>query len=140
VFFSLVKNLHIAPVSIFANAVIIDSFSTLSKMIMVLGTLGAIYISRTSDDIYSTLKSEFIIMAVGVLVGGMLLASANNLLTMYLGVETLSILSYVMATLKREDSLSAEAGLKYVLYGGVTAGIMLFGISHLYGTLGTIQL
>lgn len=139
VLFSLVKNLSIPAISVFANAVVIDSFSTFAKIIMVLGTMGAIYISWYSQDVYKTLKSEFVIMAVGVLVGGMLLASANNMLTAYLGVETLSILSYVMATLKRQDSLSSEAGLKYVLYGGVTAGVMLFGISHLYGALGTIQ-
>lgn len=139
VLFSLVKNLSVPATSVFADAVVIDAFGTFAKIIMVLGTMGAIYISWYSKDIYKTLKSEFVIMAMGVLIGGMLLASANNMLTTYLGVETLSILSYVMATLKREDSLSSEAGLKYVLYGGVTAGVMLFGISHIYGALGTIQ-
>jgi len=69
----------------------------------------------------------------------MLLASANNMLTLYLGIETLSILSYVMSSLKRDEATSAEAGMKYALYGGLTAGVMLFGMSHLYGVLGTIQ-
>src|SRR5690606_29863388 len=64
---------------------------------------------------------------------------ANNMLTLYLGIETLSILSYVMCSLKREESTSTEAGMKYVLYGGLSAGIALFGISHLYGALGSIQ-
>src|SRR5690606_30643678 len=66
-------------------------------------------------------------------------ASSNNMLTLYLGIEILSILSYVMASLKREDSLSTEAGIKYILYGGLTAGVTLYGISHLYGVFGTIQ-
>lgn len=132
-------NLGKAPAHIFFNAVTIDSFSTIVKIFMVIGTMGSILLSFSSKDIYSNLKSEFVIMAVGVLIGGMLLASANNLLTMYLGIEILSILSYVMATLKREESTSAEAGLKYVLYGGFTAGIALFGMSHIYGALGTIQ-
>src|SRR5690606_29296577 len=57
----------------------------------------------------------------------------------YLGIETLSILSYVMCSFKREESTSTEAGMKYVLYGGLSAGITLFGISHIYGALGSIQ-
>lgn len=135
----LVQNLSKAPVTIFHEAVTIDPFSTVIKIIMVIGTMGAIYLSKSSKDIYVNLKSEFCVMAVGVLIGGMLLASANNMLTLYLGIETLSILSYVMSAFKREESTSAEAGLKYVLYGGLSAGVALYGISHLYGILGSIQ-
>jgi NADH-quinone oxidoreductase subunit N len=136
---SLVQNLGEKPLHIFHNAVTIDPFSTLVKIIMVLGTMGSVYLSHSSRDIYAHLKSEFSIMAVGVLIGGMLLASANNMLTLYLGIETLSILSYVMSSFKREDATSTEAGMKYVLYGGLSAGVALFGISHLYGVLGSIQ-
>lgn len=132
-------NLGTKPVHIFHNAVTIDPFSTLVKIIMTVGTMGSIFLSRSSKDIYTNLKSEFAIMAVGVLIGGMLLASANNMLSLYLGIEILSILSYVMSSFKRDDSTSSEAGMKYVLYGGLSAGIALFGISHLYGTLGSIQ-
>lgn len=135
----LCMNLGKTPVHIFHNAITIDPFSTLVKIIMVLGTMGSIWLSRSSRDIYTNLKSEFAIMAVGVLIGGMLLASANNMLTLYLGIETLSILSYVMSSLKRDESTSTEAGMKYALYGGLSAGVALFGISHLYGVLGSIQ-
>ncbi len=137
--FSLFKNIPVESISIFAGSVVVDSFSTLMKITMVIGTLGTFYISHKSIDIYEEFKSEYLIMAVGVLVGGMLLASSNNLLTLYLGVETLSILSYVMTSLKRRDSHSSEAGIKYALYGGITAGVMLFGMSHLYGIFGSIQ-
>lgn len=139
VLISLFANLGEKPQHIFHNAVTIDPFSTLVKIIMTLGTMGAIFLSHTSKDIYSNLKSEFSIMAVGVLVGGMLLASANNMLTLYLGIETLSILSYVLSSLKREEASSTEAGMKYALYGGLSAGVALFGMSHLYGVFGSIQ-
>lgn len=139
VLISLIMNLSDKPVHIFHNAVTIDPFSTLIKIIMTLGTMGAVFISHSSKDIYSNLKSEFSIMAVGVLIGGMLLASANNMLTLYLGIETLSILSYVMSSFKRDDSTSTEAGMKYALYGGLSAGVALFGMSHLYGVFGSIQ-
>lgn len=135
----LFANLGEEPKHIFHNAITIDPFSTLIKIIMVMGTMGAIFLSYSSKDIYSNLKSEFAIMAVGVLIGGMLLASSNNMLTLYLGIETLSILSYVMSSFKRDESTSTEAGLKYALYGGLSAGVALFGMSHLYGALGSIQ-
>lgn len=136
---SLWQNMDEKPLHIFHNAVTIDPFSTLVKIIMVIGTMGAVFLSHTSKDIYTNLKSEFSVMAVGVLIGGMLLASANNMLTLYLGIETLSILSYVLSSFKRDEATSTEAGLKYALYGGLSAGVALFGISHLYGVLGSIQ-
>lgn len=139
VLIALICNLGIEPVKIFSDAIVIDQFSTLSKIIMVLSTIGVMYLSSFSKDIYKDQKSEFVIMSLGILVGGMLLVSANNLLTVYLGIEILSVLSYILAAFKREDHKSSEAGLKYVLYGGVTAAIMLFGMSHIYGTLGSIQ-
>lgn len=136
---ALVFNLSGKPEGIFSNAVVIDPFSTVMKIMMVIGTFFCIYLSRISKEIYETLKTEYAIMAVGVLIGGMLLASANNMLTLYLGIETLSILSYVMASFKKNDEQSSEAGLKYSLYGGISAGLMLFGMSHIFGVLGTIQ-
>jgi NADH-quinone oxidoreductase subunit N len=138
-FISLMVNLPGKAEAIFSNSMIIDPFSTLMKMLMVIGTLGAYYLSTFSKDIYESLKSEFIIMAVGILIGGMILASANNMLMIYIGIETLSIISYVMASLKKNDERSSEAGLKYALYGGLSSGIMLFGMSHIFGVLGTIQ-
>jgi NADH-quinone oxidoreductase subunit N len=138
-FISLFINSSENPSAIFSHSMIIDPFSTAMKMMMVLGTLGAYYLSTFSKEIYESLKTEFIIMAIGILIGGMILASANNMLMMYIGVETLSIISYVMASLKKNDERSAEAGVKYALYGGISSGIMLFGMSHIFGVLGTIQ-
>jgi len=138
-FVYLFKALGTEPLQIFTRSIVIDSFGTLAKMIMVLGTAGAIFLGRQSLDIYEEVKSEFVILTIGVLIGGMLLVSANNMLLFYIGIETLSILSYVMASLKKNDERSSEAGLKYSLYGGVTAGLMLFGMSHIFGVLGTIQ-
>ena len=138
-FVSLIANLNGKGEAIFSNSIIIDPFSTIMKMVMVLGTLGAFYLGTISKDIYESLKTEFIIMAIGILIGGMILASANNMLMFFIGIETLSIISYVVASLKKNDERSSEAGLKYALYGGVSSAIMLFGMAHMFGVLGTIQ-
>jgi NADH-quinone oxidoreductase subunit N len=127
------------PQAIFTNSMVIDPFSNLIKIIMVLGTLGVVYLCKESKDIATNLKAEFVILCVGVLIGGMILASANNMLMLFIGIETLSILSYTLASLKKHDERSSEAGLKYSIYGGVTSGIMLFGMSHIFGMTGTIQ-
>ena len=136
---ALMFNLSGKPEAIFSNAVVIDPFSTVMKMMMVIGTFFSIYLSRVSKEIYETLKTEYAVMAIGILIGGMMLASANNMLMLFIGIETLSILSYVMASFKKNDEQSSEAGLKYALYGGISSGIMLFGMSHIFGILGTIQ-
>ena len=132
-------NIKSSPIAIFTESLVIDSFSTLMKGIMVLGTIVIFYLAKESKDIYEDLKGEFVILASGILIGGMLLASANNMLITYIGIETLSILSYVLAALKKRNDLSAEASLKYALYGGVCSGIMLFGMGHIFGVLGSID-
>lgn len=133
------KGLGTEATHIFTKSVVMDHFSGFAKIVMILSTAGAIYLSKVSKDLYEGTKAEFGILAMGILAGGMLLASANNMLIFYIGIETLSILSYAMAALKKNDERSTEAGLKYVLYGGVTAGMMLFGMSHIFGALGTIN-
>lgn len=125
---------------IFSRAVVIDPFGTLMKIVMVIGTLGVTYMAMVSKEIVEDLKFEFVIMVLGVLVGAMLLVSATNMISIYIGLETISIISYSLSALKKNSDLSAEAGLKYVLYGGFASGIMLFGMSHIYGVLGTIYI
>ncbi|MGB0454513.1 MAG: NADH-quinone oxidoreductase subunit N [Bacteriovoracaceae bacterium] len=138
-FFYTLSTMSTPALSIFTGSYRVDPFSSLAKAIMILSTIGCMYLAKNSEDIYAPLKAEYSILAVGVLVGGMLLASANNMLILYIGIETLSILSYAMASLKKNSDRSSEAGLKYSIYGGVTSGIMLFGMAHIFGITGSIN-
>jgi len=76
---------------------------------------------------------------LGIGLGAMLLSSAANLVPMWLGLELASLSSYVLAAWRGGDRKAAEAGMKYVLFGGATSGLMLFGISHLYGLTGHLD-
>ena len=76
-------------------------------------------------------------MMLAVVLGMFLMASATNLLSIYLAIELVSMVSYVLAGYRRGDRKAAEGSLKYVIYGGVASGTMLFGMSWLYGLLGT---
>lgn len=138
-FIALLFHFHETPVMIFTGSIVIDSFGTFLKILIVLGTMGVVYLGQNSNEIEYSLKSEFFILLVGVLIGGMLLISANNLLVTYIGIETLSILSYALASFNKRDERSSEAGLKYSLYGGVVSAVMLFGMSHIFGMFGTLN-
>ncbi len=124
---------------LFHQAVALDNFANLSKVLLIIGTLGVVYIGYNSKDLDQTSKAEFFILTSGVLVGAMLVVGAMNLLSLYVGIEILSILSYVLASLKKKDVLSQEAGLKYALYGALSAAVMIFGMGHLYGLTGSLN-
>jgi len=85
-------------------------------------------------------ESEPYILIIASIIGMFFLAGANDLVTLFVGLEMVSIPSYVLAGYKRKDVRSAEASLKYVLFGAVSSGIMLWGFSLLYGITGSTNL
>ncbi|MCB1754521.1 MAG: hypothetical protein KDJ38_03305 [Gammaproteobacteria bacterium] len=83
---------------------------------------------------------EYYFLLLGAAVGIFFMVSTNNLLLLVLGLELLSLASYSLAGFHKGNKASAEAALKYVIFGGLSAGVMIFGISLLYGLTGTIDL
>jgi NADH-quinone oxidoreductase subunit N len=133
----------LAPVlekSIFSGMLVYDHFGTFFKIILLLGTIVTLILAIHAREISGKNEGEFYLLLVAVCAGGMFLASASNLLMIYLSLESLSILSYVLAGYLRQDRKSAEAGIKYVIYGAMASGIMIFGMSYLYGLTGTLNL
>jgi NADH-quinone oxidoreductase subunit N len=84
--------------------------------------------------------TEYAALLVSVVLGAVVMAKATDLLTAYLALEFVSLLSYVLAAFSRRSRRSAEAGLKYAIYGGVATGAMLYGFSWLYGLAGSTDL
>ena len=82
---------------------------------------------------------EYYFLLLGAAVGIFFMVSTNNLLLLVLGLELLSLASYALAGFHKGSKASAEAALKYVIFGGLSAGVMIFGISLLYGLTGTID-
>jgi len=83
---------------------------------------------------------EYYFLLLGAAVGIFFMVSTNNLLLLVLGLELLSLASYSLAGFHKGNKASAEAALKYVIFGGLSAGVMIFGISLLYGLTGTIDI
>jgi NADH-quinone oxidoreductase subunit N len=96
-----------------------------------------VLIAPKSGQISSARLGEFIALLFALLLGMFLMASSTDLLMIYLSVETVSLVSYVLTSFRRANRKANEAALKYVIYGGVASGVMLYGMSILYGLFGT---
>jgi len=100
--------------------------------------LAALVFRRGGQD--TTARGEFPAMLLTAAVGGCLLVSADHLLMLFLGMEMLSLPSYVLAGWRKSDRRSSEAALKYLVYGALASGLMVFGFSLIYGLSGSLWL
>ena len=85
-------------------------------------------------------RTEFYVCLIGAVVGASLTAAANDMVMLYLAIETLSISGYLLAGFKRNDPKGSEAAMKYVIFGAIASGIMLYGLTLLYGFAGSTVL
>lgn len=129
-----------APQLIFSGMAAVDPFGAFFKLIYLVA--GAIFIclTMTSDEIPVEGRTEYYTMALGGVLGMMLMATSTHMVMVFLAIEFVSLSSYVMAGFLRDDRRSSEAALKYVLYGSVSSAVMLYGMSMLYGLTGSTSL
>jgi NADH-quinone oxidoreductase subunit N len=127
-------------VLLFNRMIASDAFASFFKWLFLAAGVLTVLIVAQGDDFPSPRLGEFYGLLICVVLGMFLMASATNLLMVYLAIELVSMVSYVLAGLRRRDRKAAEASLKYVIYGSVASGVMLFGMSYLYGLLGTADL
>ena len=99
-----------------------------------------VFVAAQGKDFPPARIGEFYALLMAVVLGMFLMASATDLLMIYLSIELVSMVSYVLAGFRKGDRKAAEGSLKYVIYGGVASGVMLFGMSYLYGLTGTTSL
>jgi NADH-quinone oxidoreductase subunit N len=126
----------------FANLMVIDPFGQFMKFIILFSSLVILVISFMSKELYTahTKPGEYFILIIGMTFGMFLLVGASNLIMIYLAIETMSISSYILAGYTREVKRASEASLKYVIFGAVSSGIMIYGISILFGLTGSLNL
>jgi NADH-quinone oxidoreductase subunit N len=96
--------------------------------------------SREYLQRHGLFRGEFFVLALVALLGVMVMVSAGNLLTVYLGVELLSLSLYAMVAFDRDSGVAAESAMKYFVLGAIASGTLLYGFSILYGVTGTLQL
>lgn len=119
---------------------VVDGFSTFLKVLVLGGMALVVLASVNYIRAYGRNQGEFyaLLLAAGLAIS--VAVSSNDLLMIYLSIEFLSITSYILAGYLRGNVKSIEAGVKYFVYGAVAAGIMLYGISLIYGMTGTTNL
>jgi NADH-quinone oxidoreductase subunit N len=124
-------------VSVYDGLYRADGFGSFS-MILIFGAAAiSLLISPKYLEERASMRAEYPILIMLACVGMAIMASANDLLTLYVGLELNSLAAYVLASFSRADERSAEAGLKYFVLGALASGILLFGMSLIYGFTGS---
>jgi NADH-quinone oxidoreductase subunit N len=117
-----------------------DPLASLLKIVACGAVAAAFLYSYRYLEKRGLLKGEFFVLGLFALLGIMVLASANSLVTLYLGVELQALSLYAMVAFQRESGVAAEAAIKYFVLGSIASGALLYGMSIIYGVTGTLEL
>jgi len=122
--------------------VTVDSFGTFFKLLILISAVFIVLFSTLSDEIKKTSArlGEYYVLIFGMILGMFLMVSASDFILIYLSMELLSLSSYVLSGFTKLRDRNTEASLKYLIYGSVSSGLMLFGISLIYGLTGSTNL
>ncbi len=135
----LAKDIQI-PQETFTGLLVFDTFTIYMRCLLLFFLLLFTTFTQISGVPGREEATEFYVLLLGATLGMCLMVSANHLMVVFLAVEMASVPSYVLAGMARHRRVSSEASLKYAVFGAGTAGVMLYGISLLAGTLGTAHL
>src|ERR1700733_11733179 len=126
-------------VTAFHGAFIADGFSRFAKILILIGAALSILLA---DEFFSTIqlsRFELPVLMLLATLGMMLMVSANSFIALYMGLELQSLALYVLAAFNRDHLRSTEAGLKYFVLGALSSGLLLYGISLIYGFTGSVE-
>ena len=128
-----------APVSTFHDMYLSDGLSQLTKLTMYAALFAAFVYARPYNRARGIFSGEFYTLSLFGLLGMSVMASAGHFLVAYIGLELLSLSLYAMIALRRDSVRAAEAALKYFVLGALASGLLLYGISMIYGATGSLD-
>ena len=134
---ALVKPSSSEPMTILYNTLSVDCLAFFGRGLLLLGSAILLAFTQPYLSKQTYVVGDFYALVLGATLGGMLLVAANDFILLFVALETLSITSYILAGYLRKTYTSAEAGFKYLVYGGAASGVLLFAISLLYGLSGS---
>ncbi|MDX1586866.1 MAG: NADH-quinone oxidoreductase subunit N, partial [Balneolaceae bacterium] len=128
--------------SVFFDLVAVDAFAVFMKLVIILAAIFVTLFSMNSSELksYRSRIGEFYMMLTGMVLGMLLMVGATNVLLMYLAFEVTSISSYVLVGFTKKSGRSSESSMKYIIYGAVSSGIMLYGLTLLIGVTGATNI
>ena len=124
---------------LFHRMIILDNFSLFFKVISLLAVLLVIWMSVGSHEVRQVHQGEYYTVLLTSALGMFFMASSSNLLIAYLSLELVSITSYILTGMLPHNRRSSEAALKYLIYGGVASGSMIYGMSWIFGLTGSLD-
>jgi len=122
----------------FGGQFTVDAFARLIKLLVLVASAMAVMVSLDFNQREGLARFEFPVLILFATLGMLVMASASNLMTLYLGLELNSLSTYVLAAFARDRLRSSEAGLKYFVLGALASGLLLYGISLVYGFAGSM--
>jgi NADH-quinone oxidoreductase subunit N len=126
--------------TLFNGGFVADEFARYMKLLVIGGSALALVLSHSAASHNGLDKFEYSILVLLATLGMMAMVSANDLMTLYVGLELQSLSLYVVAAIHRDNAKATEAGLKYFVLGALSSGMLLYGASLVYGFTGTTQL
>jgi NADH-quinone oxidoreductase subunit N len=128
------------PAVVLGGTFIHDPMAALLKTSIFLITVGAFVYARGFHTTKGALRGEYYVLGLFAVLGTMVMVSAHSLLTIYLGLELLSLSLYAMVAFDRDSSAASEAAMKYFVLGALASGMLLYGMSMMYGATGSLDL
>lgn len=124
----------------FDGIYIVDSYGSFFKLLFLIAALLVFMMARRYTEFFGRRRSEWYSLMIFATLGMMLMSSSGDLLTLYIGLELMTISFYILTAYLLNDGSSAEAGLKYLILGALSSAVLLFGISLIYASTGSTVL
>jgi len=132
---------HTSGVSVFFNGMFVDDpMADVLKLMMYMSTSVVLVYSRSYLALRGMYRGEFYALLLFALLGMMIMASGSHFLTLYMGLELLSLCLYSLVALDRDNARATEAAMKYFVLGALASGMLLYGMSMIYGATGALEL
>jgi NADH-quinone oxidoreductase subunit N len=132
--------LHATPIRMFGNMFVTDALADLLKFLSCITVILTLVYSRAYLLARGLFRGETFVLMMFALLGMMVMISAASLLTLYLGLELMSLSLYALVALHRDSKPAVEAAMKYFVLGALASGLLLYGMSMVYGATGSLDL
>jgi NADH-quinone oxidoreductase subunit N len=134
------RGMHDEIAHAFHDVIVADMVADVLRMLSFVTLSLVLFYSRTYLVARGLFRGETFVLMLFALLGMQVLITANNFLTLYLGLELMSLALYALVALQRDEAAPAEAAMKYFVLGALASGILLYGMSMIYGATGTLQI
>ena len=130
----------VGPAYTFSGMFVDDLMSDVLKLLVYVSVMAMLVYSRAYNASRGLFRGEFFVLVLFATLGMMVMISANHLLTLYMGLELLTLSLYALVALQRDSAVATEAAMKYFVLGALASGMLLYGMSMVYGATGTLEI